>query len=213
MSLPEERQAAIAARVTIPLRKASDLITGKIADAGAHALVALTETLKATPDGRPTLGKVKTSRSFLAARTRLIELAAELVGQVADAREAFYRDSFAWWAKHLPADVHRSTDPQPRTSDIAKVRTFVLHGMTLRNEIGIPTLSADQRMFSTLVMAGSRAARGKDSSDLIRAWAERSTRSLIEIAVTALADSSVRCDYLAGRDVLDPDLLEPDPTL
>lgn len=196
-----------------PRRVARDLIRAKVADARSHAANALTERAKGTPDGRPTIALVRRSRSYAAAVNRLSELASSLVVDVADWREAAYRESFAWWADHIPESTRRPGNIQPAAAAVSWCRGMALHGTALATEVNAATNSATRRLLATLSQSASRAIDGKAGVDLLKGWELRTVASLTAVADHLLSDSLAMVDRKAGRDVCRPDLLEDDPTL
>ena len=184
-----------------------------LADALAHAQKALTDTLKATPDGRATIAKARQSRSFAAAVGHLDDLWNRLVVLVGDARMEFYHASYGYWRNHLPAEFHRSDDPEPRQSDLAKTRAAILHGMSLPGWLAGPIETAKKSLLAQLAQAASRGTAGADAADRLRAWAAQARRSIAQSAAVAINDSWTLADRRAGRDLVKPGLLHDDPTL
>lgn len=212
-SYENERMTACVARTAEPIRDAAKLIRAKVADATAHARSALTMTLKDVPDGRKTIAKLRQSRSFDAAVARLDEASASLISIISDAREEFYRDSWDFSAKTLPESVRRTGNPEPPEVNVNRARAVVLFGITLTDSVRLPVSDAGRRLRQTLAASASRAVRDKDASDQLTAWETRTVNGLISVASRLIGDSSVRLEYIAGRDVIKPELLEDDPTL
>lgn len=184
-----------------------------IADATAHARNALTATLRKAPEGRPTLAVVRRNPSYGAALSRLDELRGALVEQVESARVDAYRASWRFWCDHLPADVRRPGLDGPPADRVERCRVAVLHGLTLAEEIG-SRLAADRaRLRPALAVAGNRATPIDDGEDGLRRWGDRARAGILSVVAAALNDSLVMADRLAGRDVLLPELLHPDPSL
>jgi hypothetical protein len=209
---PAARHDAALARL---VRAASELIAGKLDDAHAHATKALTDALKATPDGRATIARVRRSPSYAAALVRLDELGAALVMLCGDAREAEYRRAYAEWGESLPAEVLRPRlDPaNPPIALVARCSALVWHGTTLQAEFRGQTDPIKRRLLAALTLAGGRAATPRGGADLLRGWRTAAEGALLRTAAAALNDSLVLADRLAGRDVIDPTRLHPDPTL
>jgi hypothetical protein len=204
------RQSADVARVT---REAGRLVKDKLADSRAHALAALTETLKDTPEGRPTIARARRSRSYLAALNRLVELQADLVELIGNAREAFYRASFAEWAALMPDGVLRSPDPEPALDRIARCRAVVWHGTTLQGQIKAPTDAARRRLLSALAVAARRDQPERDAASLLTTWGRQAEKAIGMAAALAVNDSWGLADRMSGRDVVKAELLHDDPTL
>jgi hypothetical protein len=211
------RAAAMDKALGPAYRGAAALIAAKVADARAHAINALTEKAKDAPDGRKTIALVRRSRSTTAAQSRLAEMAIALVKLVADWRERCYREGFHWWATRPPADPrfaeYLRPDPKPTDRNLSWSRGFALHGTPLVTEVKTAMDAASRTLTSTLARAATRTLRGRDSTDLIRAWEMRTTAAIVAVAESLLTDSQMLCDRKAGRDVCRPELLEDDPTL
>jgi hypothetical protein len=192
-------------------------IRAKVSDARAHAANAVTEALRATPDGRATIRKATRSRSFQAAMARLDELWTDLCGpsvasrdgKLRDAREAFYRKCFELWTPLIPQDMRAGAD-EPTAAAIA-ARTMVLHGYDLRIELAGPIGTAERNLQSAVVRAGNREATKRTSIDLLAGW-EQSTRTSLEQSVRiALGDALIALDVQAGRDQVRPEFLDQSP--
>lgn len=195
-----------------PKREARRLIEGKIADAHAHAVKALTAKAKDTPDGRATIATVRRSPSFQAALSRLDELKTGLVELVAEWRVRSYRAAFIEWTETVPEEWLRP-NPMPTDKNLSWARGFALHGMPLISEVGDATKMAGRRLGAVIAQAATRTLQDRASLDLIRAWETRTVGSLIAVADRLLSDSQIMVDRKAGRDVCRPELLEDDPTL
>jgi len=195
-----------------PRRAARALIAGKVADAHAHAVKAMTAKARNTPDGRQTAAVVRRSPSYQAARNRLVELTDALRSLVADWRETAYRTAFAEWRETLPPEW-LGTNTVPRQVDISWARGMALHGLPLITEITAATNDAGRRLWAVVGQAATRALSGRDSLGLIQAWETRTVSALNAVADHLLSDSQVMIDRKVGRDVVKPELLDDDPTL
>ncbi|WP_422932049.1 hypothetical protein [Singulisphaera sp. PoT] len=200
-------------------RKVFDLVTAKVGDARAHLDRAVTDTLRRTPDGRKTLRRVVQSPSYVAAMSRMDELWAALAGPrvmslegvLRDARESFYRRSFAEWKGVIPADMIASPDAEPTAANAARVRGAILHGYDLRQEIGGPIARAKEQARANATLAGRRDGDRRSKADLLGTWEKQSRDAIWNTARLALSDGQVMADVQAGRDVVHPDYLDDSP--
>lgn len=218
------KEAAQRDRLQVWLGRAGELIDRQTANAEAHAVKAITDSLKAAPEGRATLRRAARNPSARAAAARLDELWAALVGPsrtslaglVRDARESLYRDALRHWAESFPPESLRPPpfDPtRPGASLLGRVRAFPLHGVELRDEVGAKVVDAKRRLGAALAAAGSRSTPGHLETDLVRTWATRTRDGLSLVVRLALSDGLGLADRLAGRDVCRPEMLDDDPTL
>lgn len=199
--------------------RASGRISSKVSDARAHADKAVTEALRAEPDGRATVRRANRSPSYLAALSRLDELLADLCGPswssrsgvIRDAREAFYRESTQKWFPQIPEGLLARKWPEPTAAGVVAARTLVLHGQDVRREVGAPVDDAKRRLASAVVLAGSRDASGRTGADLLDAWERSSAEAIGRATTLALGDARVALDRLAGRDLIDPVHLDDTP--
>lgn len=192
------------------LKDARRLIDGKVSDARAHAITAVTDTLKRTPEGRKTVRKASRSPSYAAAENRLKELwsalcgpsTASLDGLVRDARQAFYTEALEAWMPFVPSEF--STRPALLTG-IRSARGMILHGMELRKEIGAPIERARRTLLAAVAVAGSRSTPKKAAMDGIAAWARRSADAIFATTRLALSDSLAAADVMAMNDLIKPE--------
>jgi hypothetical protein len=187
-------------------------IVGKAVDAAhAHAVVALTDTLKRTPDGRKTIRRAANSPSFVAACNRLDELwerltgtsTASLGGLIRDGRADFYAQAYRLWKGWFPAEF--ATDEGISNARLNEMRGLVLHGMEVRVEIGAKILDARRSLLATLERATRKSASDHVSTDLLDAWKVMAKSSITRSATVALADSQVAIDGIAGVDAVKPE--------
>lgn len=179
--------------------------------AHAHAVVALTDTLKRTPDGRKTIRRASQSPSYVAACNRLDELwrkltgpsTASLEGTIRVARADFYAEAFRLWKGLYPADF--ATEDMVSNARINECRGLVLHGMELRVEIGSIVNDAKRSLLSTLERAARKSTPDHVSTDLIDGWRIVAKSSLARSARVALSDSQVAIDGIAGVDAVRPE--------
>lgn len=224
-AISDDRRAAMAAEQSLRFgswaRQATAIIDRKIDDAEAHALAALTKSLKETDDGRRTHLAARRGRSFQAGVSRLSELhdrlagpsADSLSGLVLDARVAFYRLSLRLYWESLPASVTRPGITSPTEAALVRVRRTLLHGTTMRIELGTPIVAAKRNLLAAVNLSASKGSTKSAAADLIGTWARQSRDALRAATHRALNDSLTLADRMAGRDVLDPEILADDPTL
>lgn len=196
-------------------RTVAAVVAAKVADARAHGAAAVTEALRATPDGRATIRRAARSRSLQAGLARLDELWTDLAGpsvasregRLRDARESFYRLGLEMWAQLLPEEA-RSGDGQAAALAIVAARAMVLHGQDLRTELAGPIATAKRSLQSAVALAGSQLASQRTSRDRLAGW-ELATRSALQRACSlCLGDDLVALDGKASRDLVRPDLLD-----
>lgn len=200
-------------------REAFAVVDAKVADAQAHLGTALTDTLKRTADGRPTLRRAVKSPSAQAAVNRLDELWTALAGPsvrsleglLRDAREAFYRESFAAWKPEIPDWLYVSPDPEPTVANVGRVRGAVLHGYDLRHELGGPILRAKASIAPTLTMASRRSNPRHVATEILTTWGRKTRDAIRTTTRLALSDSQIMADVMAGRDLIHPDHLDDSP--
>lgn len=200
-------------RLTPWIEKASGLVRSKIEDSSAHALKAITESLKKTPDGRETDRKVSKSPSFIAALARLDELATLLAGSssssldglIRDARESFYRDSFEVWKAMIPAESWISTDPRPTQIGMARVRAMQIHGADVRVGIASSITQAKEDLKRAVNLGASRDSSHEIAADRLKTWARLKTDLITRTASLELSDSGVLVHGVAATDLVHPD--------
>lgn len=192
------------------------VVEAKVDDAHAHAGKAITDTLKATEDGRATARKASRSPSFQAALNRLDELWTwlagpskdSLQGKIRDAREAFYRKGFELQRPLIPDDLWITADPRPTAEGIRLIRGALIHGYDLRRELEGAFTTAKRGLSAAVAVAGRREADGATKTDLLGAW-KRTTLDALRLAVLrALSDSVEFADVEAGVDLIHPEFLE-----
>jgi hypothetical protein len=198
------------ARYTKQIQQA---VAGKIADAGAHASKALTDTLDATAEGRPTAAKVRRSASYQAAISRLDELLDSLVKIVESCRVDTYAQAYGFWFDYHAHKMRRGSDSTPPRPLVERCRTTMIHGYTVRRFLQGPLDRASTQLLPTLTVAGNRAVSTRDAKDSIRRWQETNASAIMKNAVAAVIDSQTMSDRRAGRDTIKRELLHDDPQL
>jgi hypothetical protein len=201
------------------LRRARALVDGKVADAQAHAVHAVTDTLKRTPDGRKTVRKASRSPSYAAAIKRLDELwatlcgpsTASLEGLVRDAREAFYLEALDLWGPHVPEEF-RSASAGGRFA-VKAARGMVLHGTELRKEIGAPIERARRNLLTSVTLAGQRSTPELVASEILILWGRMASTGIFTTTRLALSDSLGAADRMAMVDLVKPEFRDERVTI
>ncbi len=195
--------------------KVVKLISRKVSDATAHAHLAVTEALRAIPDGRPSAARTRRSPSYQAALVRLDELLASLAGPsvsslkgvVRDAAEAFYRDSFNAMLPTVSEDI-RVSNTEPTQAGISKIRGALLHSVDLRTELGSAVERAKRSLGPAVVSAANRGVTKTQGKDTIDTWHAQTERAITQAALGALSDRNVAAQTLAMLDVIHPSRLD-----
>lgn len=208
LAVKDRRRAAMLDKAKADLVETLD---DRFDDAVAHAMNAMTKTAKDAAEGRPTVASIRQNRSHEAARKRLIELAKIIAEAVVSARRAFFSDAAVQWRNVLAEELLR---PAPHIAGmVAAAADELYHGRPIRDECLIQAGRAADDMERALVLASSRATDRADEAELIHRWADRWRLALKQLAAGMLDDAAYRCDYLAGRAVVRPGLLHPDPSI
>lgn len=185
-----------------------------MAQARAHAENAVTQTLKKTPDGRASAGRVRMNPSFQAALRRLTELQDEiggptvmsLSGLVQDATESFYRDARQWWADDVPVEHQGST--AITTEQVAYARGLLWHHRPIRTAIQPKFVTIRNDLITSLGAAGMTDATKRDGTAVLRTWEQNARWRLGQELGAALADLNVAADRQAMKDTMLPELIE-----
>lgn len=196
-----------------------DLMRVKLADAEAHATKALTDALKATPDGRATIRRANQSPSYQAAVNRLDELLAilagpsraSLEGRLRNAAQAFYAASYASWRRFIPDELWARPDGVPTAAELAHSRRLVVHGVDLRTELEGPFEQAGRRLLAVLAQAGARSTPEHVASDLVTTWRRQTEGGFAALLSRVLSDWQKAADTQAGRDLVHPDWHDTSP--
>ena len=209
---PDPIEAEHRARLEPWAVKAVDLVTGKVEDARAHAENAVTATLKATPDGRPSMAKIRANRSFVAALSRLDELWTQIGGPsitsssgfVHDAAAAFYEDSRRLWWDRVDPDF-RVSGQEPSKSQIAAVRSLLWFGLPVRTGFESQFATTRMSLLQSISVAGASGSRRGDVATALDAWEQQALSRLIPRLGMALSDANQRADLLAMVDTIRPE--------
>ena len=193
-------------------RMVGKIVNEAIDRAHAHANLALTETLKATPDGRRTLRRASHNRSFVAALADIDDLLValtgptktSLAGKLRDVRAVLYRAAFIGWVRTFPEPYTVGRNTPPSQARINLARGLVLHGMDLRTEIAGSIDRAKRDLLATIEVAARRESRARNSADLLKAWRDRAVNAITSTCKTAIGDSLVALESLAGVDAVKP---------
>jgi hypothetical protein len=196
-------------------RKLVTLIFAKVEDARAHAENAVTQTLKNTPDGRATTGRVRQHRSYVAAVNRLDELWAVLAGEnvqsisgmIHDATADFYEDSRAMWAQQIK-EPFRVKDAEPSQKQITYARGLLWFGLPVRTGLEQVILAAKNGLLVACGQAGASDATKRDVAAALNSWELRHRVAIIKRAGLALNDANQRADLQAMRDTIKPEYQE-----
>ena len=207
----ETREQVLEAGLAGWTARALALVRTKLADAEAHATKALTDTLRRTPDGRPTVRRATLSPSFQAAAARLDELLDALAGPskysteglVRDAVEELYRGAFESWKPWIPGSLRAAEEPTQ--AQLLAARKLVVHGNELRAELGPPIVAAGRRLLAVLTMASQRTTAERVASDLVGTWRRHAESGLAVVVRRVMSDWQKAADTRAGRDLVHPD--------
>ena len=195
--------------------RASLLVKERVHDARAHGEKALTETLRQTPDGRPTARKFQQSRSYLAALSRLNELQVALIGWgeysldglIRDAREEFYTSSFGFWLPYIPEEFRKVPDPKPSQAGVNLARGAIIHGYDLTREIGPGLKQAKDRLYVALNAAARRGLRPGAGKEFLSVWQSDAISGITARVTSALSDSDKALHEAAGQAIIHPEYL------
>lgn len=191
--------------------KAVQLVSRKISDTRAHAERAVTETLKATPDGRPSLALIRRNPSFKASLNRLDELWAEIGGPSVtaisglahDATEAFYEDARDYWFGEVP-DGYRVKSREATKSQLLYVRGLLWFGQPIRQDFAPQFKRLHNTLSAALGAAGSHSDVDQPQITSLRTWESQSRATLIQRLGLALNDANQRADLQAMKDSILP---------
>jgi hypothetical protein len=113
----------------------------------------------------------------------------------------------------LDADIVRPNLQYPTVTELNAVRTLVLGGYDARTRITNATDPAFRRLKALVISAASPNAVARDRTASLRAWEVATAKAVSLAASNAIVTGAYRTDILAGRAVIKPELLHPDPTL
>jgi hypothetical protein len=80
----------------------------------------------------------------------------------------------------------------------------VLHGRDLRSDIGAVVATAQQRLRSAVVLAGSAGG----TVDQLGAWEQSARQQLSRAVQLAWGDAAIALERMAGADLIHPDHIE-----
>ncbi len=195
--------------------KLQPIVAAKVQDAHAHALKALTDTLKKTRDGRSSILQINRSVSYAAALARLDELwrwlagpsEVSLTGQIRDARAAFLTEAARHWHPLIPPDYRSRPEHEPTQNQVQQIRAAAIHGYDPRKSLEGQIGTAKRSLKAALEQAGRRSTPSHVEDDLLAAWATRTTSTISETVKTLLSDSMVYADREAGRGLIRPEAI------
>jgi hypothetical protein len=187
------------------------LVSGKLADARAHAEKAVTDTLRQTPDGRASVARIRQNPSFQAALTRLDELHTALAGSsvtsisglVHDVAEHAYVDSRDLWWEQIDPD-YRAPSKEPTNEQKANARGLLWYGLPVRQGFKTQFQAAHNNLLIALSAAGSIQATNRDGFTALRTWEEKTKASILSRLGAALVDANVRADREAMKHTIHP---------
>lgn len=194
------------------IAKATELVTGKLADARAHAEKAVTDTLRQTPDGRASLARIRANPSFQAALSRLDELhnaitgpaVTSIQGFVHHASEAFYRDARTYYWDQIHPD-YRVESPAVTQQQTANVRGQLWFDLPVRQALEPELKRMKNSLAVALGTAGSRQTATRDGYTALNTWHTQTAESLTRRVAGALVDANIRADRQALLDSIHPD--------
>jgi len=213
-SLLSSHDARLRSQLAPWVDRASKLVASKVDDAAAHASKAITDTLRATPDGRATDRRASRSPSFQAAMNRLHELLESLAGpsprslagMIRDAREEFYRESFPLWREQIESKYWSNPQGEPTQAGIARLRGMPTHDRVdvyLDLSKAIESAALDLRR-AVNAGASTDSARGL-AADRIGTWKRMKTGQLTRLASLELGDSYMLSWSQSGIDLVHAD--------
>jgi len=201
-------------------RRITTRIAAKVADARAHAAKAVTDVLRNTPDGRPTIRRAKSSVSFQAAQNRLSELTAELAGPSIWSREGLLRDAYAelyaasvqrWWPL-VPESLRVAGDGRATAANLVRARALAPHGTDPRAELASVVEALRGRLHGAIVQTASAGPSPLAGGlDRLAAWELAARTAITRTAVLLLGDAEVALDRQAGVDLVRPEMIDRTP--
>jgi hypothetical protein len=218
IDIPAMEQRHIA-RLEPWVKRGVALVSGKIADARAHAEKAVTDTLRQTPDGRASVARIRQNPSFQAALNRLDELHTALAGPdelhtalagpsvtsisglVHDAAEAAYTDSRDLWWDQIDPD-YRAPSKEPTREQKTNVRGLLWYGLPVRQGFKTQFQTAHNNLLIAVSAAGSTQATNRDGFIALRTWEEKTKASLMSRLGAAMVDANVRADREAMKHTI-----------
>lgn len=208
---PAEIEKRYTDRVQPWIAKGVKLVSSKLDDARAHAEKAVTDTLRSTRDGRPSLAMVRANPSYRAALRRLDELwemiggpsVTSLQGFVQDASVAFYEDAREHWWDLIDPDFRVATNA---ITDAQRnhVRGLLWHGLPIRQDFEPVMRRTRNSLVAALHLAGSTTATKQTGYMAIHTWHDQATSRLMSRIGLAISDANVRADQQAMRDTISP---------
>lgn len=209
----DKMEGALAARLGPWLAKADKVIRSSVADAHAHAAKAITDTLRTTPDGRPSARKVDRSPSYQAALTHLDDLQCRLIGPskdsldglLRDARAAFYVDSIKLWLPHIPEKYRASAEPAPTKIVERFFRGAIIHGYRLDQELSPDVQRTKDHLFASVNSAGRGGSSQRTARSYLDTWRAQAVDRLNLKAGSILSDSDKAIHEATGWLMIHPD--------
>ncbi len=135
------------------------------------------------------------------------ESAESLRGVVRDAREALHRKAAALHFPTIPAEYRGRDTVEPTESQRLSFRALIAHGYDPHTYLANVFQSARSKLESL-----SRSpAVAQHPAPTLTAWADEVDRNLRTAVRTLLVDSAEQADVIAGRELLNPELIDDSP--
>ncbi|MBU6429012.1 MAG: hypothetical protein KGR26_08380 [Cyanobacteria bacterium REEB65] len=209
----DKMEAALAQRLLPWIAKASKRIIASVKDAEAHAVKALTDSVRDEQDGQRTARRFQRGPSYQAAINRLGSLQAALIGPssdsteglIRDARAAFYADSVRLWTPHVEPEYRITLEPAPTAAGERLMRTAIVHGYDLSREVGPSIETAKRNLFVAMNRASRRGSSADDGVKLIGLWAQQTRDQLIRKVSQVLSDSDKAVHEATGWLLIKPE--------
>lgn len=210
------KDRAMDALVAVWYARLQPFVADRVDDAHAHAGRALTNSLKATPDGRRSLAKLDRSRSLSSALARLDAITERMAGKgekslkgkVREARAQLYTLAASWHFKLVPEAIRSRETPDATAAQLAAARAAAVHGYDPHTVLSAAVTTQKVQLRAALERAGRADATGKQSKDTLEEWRVRASSALSQTLRSLLVDSAGWCDTQAGLDTIHDDYLD-----
>jgi hypothetical protein len=184
--------------------KSGRKIESHVEDAKAHALNALTGTVRDAPDGRETVAKLGRSRSARAALDHVDELQRDLDAIIRDARAKFYANSIELWLPFIDADDRAPGAGRVVAAVAGIMADGVISGYTLEMRLSPAIETHTRNLRAQLNMGAASAAKDRPAADRIKTWATLATRGLTKATESILSDSQTAIHEATGWLLIHP---------
>lgn len=135
------------------------------------------------------------------------ESAESLRGVIRDAREALYRKAAALHFPTIPAEYRGRDTPEPTEPQRASFRALIAHGYDPYSYLANTFKAAEAK----LIALSRSPAVAQHPAPTLTAWADEVDRNLRTAVRTLLVDSAEQADVIAGRELLNPELVDDSP--